>query len=76
MASYENVSPEYLAKLFLNDIKARVSAVLYKEMQKAVDEAVDKSVENLKANIQSWRSADRFGEEIYITLVDKRGNDG
>jgi len=72
MASYQDIQPEYLARLFENDIKHRVSLILYEAMKGAVDQAVNEAVENIKANIQSWRAYDRFGDDIRITLEDKR----
>jgi hypothetical protein len=76
MASYENMTPSTLAKLFEDMVRHEVAKELEKVSKEVVDKALKKAMASWEATYESFRAPDRFGDEIRITLVDKRSSDG
>jgi hypothetical protein len=76
MASYQDVSPELMAKLFedrvLKEFADKLNNLIQREARAVLDQAVHEAKNSFVASIESYRSYDRFGEDIRITLNDKR----
>ncbi len=76
MASYHDVTPTFLAKLFEDHVRHAIAKELEKVSKEVVDKALKEAMSGWNATVESYRAPDRFGEEVRITLVDKRSSDG
>jgi len=79
MASFENVTPFYIARLFEDQVAKEVRKELQIKADEIVKEILDNAINKVRHDLEvhadTWRSPIAFKEQIVITLNDKRKKD-
>jgi len=79
MASYENVTPFYIARLFEDQVAKEVRKELQNKADEIVKEILDNAINKVRGDLEvhaeQWRSPMSLKDQIVITLNDKRKKD-